>query len=320
MGIQRHPYGIGLMTIPLRCPNVQDAIVTTRILYFLARVSQPKHLPLLLGWGKNPRYENKHVEHEQNNSHLPLAIIFSPWHKCTSFSRATRSSERVWISFLSTNYKQYLTFNHSTKKNNIESSSGGFEQQQQQQQQQQEQEAGRVHKHPIPSWVRHKHRLLPFDRFVQHTNSPCSGHFQLLMVNHHISTDLMPGFLIGKNSDEFRVPKMIESPVRPQKLIGGSWFLWITLPETNSKFAPENRWLEYDCFLLVPGPFPGANCQFQGGYCQMNLSFGDWYLWPRPSSRLAKKWLRVKDVKHNFKQTQTGFKHQRLEGAEIYLT
>ena len=23
-----------------------------------------------------------------------------------------------------------------------------------------------------------------------------------------------------------------------------------TLPETNSEFAPENGWLEYDCFLL----------------------------------------------------------------------
>ena len=25
---------------------------------------------------------------------------------------------------------------------------------------------------------------------------------------------------------------------------------WITFPETNSKFAPENGWLEDDCFLL----------------------------------------------------------------------
>ena len=32
-----------------------------------------------------------------------------------------------------------------------------------------------------------------------------------------------------------------------------------TLPESNS-FAPENGWLEYDCFLLGPGLFSGANC------------------------------------------------------------
>ena len=24
----------------------------------------------------------------------------------------------------------------------------------------------------------------------------------------------------------------------------------VTLPETNSKFTPENGWLEYECFLL----------------------------------------------------------------------
>ena len=30
-----------------------------------------------------------------------------------------------------------------------------------------------------------------------------------------------------------------------------------TLPET-SIFAPENGWLEYDCFLLGPGQFSGA--------------------------------------------------------------
>ena len=33
-----------------------------------------------------------------------------------------------------------------------------------------------------------------------------------------------------------------------------------TLPETNSKVAPENGWLEYDPFLLGPGLFSGANC------------------------------------------------------------
>ena len=32
-----------------------------------------------------------------------------------------------------------------------------------------------------------------------------------------------------------------------------------TLPETKN-FAPENGWLEYDSFLLGPGPFSGANC------------------------------------------------------------
>ena len=36
-----------------------------------------------------------------------------------------------------------------------------------------------------------------------------------------------------------------------------------SLPETNSKFAPENGWLEYDCFLLGPDlcsaiMFPGS--------------------------------------------------------------
>ena len=31
-----------------------------------------------------------------------------------------------------------------------------------------------------------------------------------------------------------------------------------TLLETNSKFAPENVWLEYDAFLLGPGLFSGA--------------------------------------------------------------
>ena len=33
-----------------------------------------------------------------------------------------------------------------------------------------------------------------------------------------------------------------------------------TLPETNSKFAPENGWLEYDRFLLGFCLFLGANC------------------------------------------------------------
>ena len=37
-----------------------------------------------------------------------------------------------------------------------------------------------------------------------------------------------------------------------------------TLPETNSQFAPENGWLEYDSFLLGFGLFSGANCSFQG--------------------------------------------------------
>ena len=36
----------------------------------------------------------------------------------------------------------------------------------------------------------------------------------------------------------------------------------ITLRETN--IAPENGWLEYDRFLLGPGLFSGANCEFQG--------------------------------------------------------
>ena len=31
-----------------------------------------------------------------------------------------------------------------------------------------------------------------------------------------------------------------------------------TVPETNSKFAPENGWLEYDPFLLGPGNFSRA--------------------------------------------------------------
>ncbi len=35
----------------------------------------------------------------------------------------------------------------------------------------------------------------------------------------------------------------------------GSWFI---LPETNSEFAPENGWLEYDPFLL------GQTAYFQG--------------------------------------------------------
>ncbi len=33
-------------------------------------------------------------------------------------------------------------------------------------------------------------------------------------------------------------------------------FICFTLPETN--IAPENGWLEYDCFLLGPGLFSGA--------------------------------------------------------------
>ena len=35
----------------------------------------------------------------------------------------------------------------------------------------------------------------------------------------------------------------------------------VTLPETNSKFAPENVWLEYYCRFLLGrlGPSSGAN-------------------------------------------------------------
>ena len=52
-----------------------------------------------------------------------------------------------------------------------------------------------------------------------------------------------------------------------------------TLPETNSKFAPENGWLEYDSFLLGHGMFSGANCWFQGGYFkQMEMLV--WKMYP----------------------------------------
>ncbi len=37
-----------------------------------------------------------------------------------------------------------------------------------------------------------------------------------------------------------------------------------TLPETNI-FAPENGWLEYDCCLLGPGLFSGANLLLVSG-------------------------------------------------------
>ena len=41
-----------------------------------------------------------------------------------------------------------------------------------------------------------------------------------------------------------------------------------TLPETNSKFALENGWLEYDRFLLGPGPISGALAvSFSEGMC-----------------------------------------------------
>ena len=38
-----------------------------------------------------------------------------------------------------------------------------------------------------------------------------------------------------------------------------------TLPETNSKFAPKNGWLEYDPFLLGFGLFSGANLLLVSG-------------------------------------------------------
>ena len=38
---------------------------------------------------------------------------------------------------------------------------------------------------------------------------------------------------------------------------------WLTLPETSSKLAPENRWLEYDRFLLG-FLFSGANLLVSG--------------------------------------------------------
>ena len=40
---------------------------------------------------------------------------------------------------------------------------------------------------------------------------------------------------------------MVFSGVRNPKNLLGQCF---SLPETNSKFAPENGWLEDDCFLL----------------------------------------------------------------------
>ena len=37
-------------------------------------------------------------------------------------------------------------------------------------------------------------------------------------------------------------------------------YLLVTLPEANSKFAPENGWLEYDRFLLGWPIFRGVCC------------------------------------------------------------
>ena len=144
-------------------------------IYFLARGSQPKPLPLLLGWGTT---QDMKTNMSNINKTIATCHLQSFFHRDTSVHLflEVRVAQNLYVLVLLSNYKEYLTFKRSiTKKINIESSSGGFEQQQQQQQQQEEQEAGRVHKHPIPSCVRHKHRLLPFDRFVQHTNSPCSG-------------------------------------------------------------------------------------------------------------------------------------------------
>ena len=45
-----------------------------------------------------------------------------------------------------------------------------------------------------------------------------------------------------------------------------------TLPETNI-FAPENGWLEYDCFLLGFGLFSGAML-VSGSVCSPE---GTWY-------------------------------------------
>ena len=43
-------------------------------------------------------------------------------------------------------------------------------------------------------------------------------------------------------------------------------FVWqITVPETNSKFAPENGWLEDDPFLLGVSLFSGANLLLVSG-------------------------------------------------------
>ena len=40
----------------------------------------------------------------------------------------------------------------------------------------------------------------------------------------------------------------------------------VTIPETNSKFAPENGWLEDDPFLLAFRPiFRGENVSFREG-------------------------------------------------------
>ena len=44
-----------------------------------------------------------------------------------------------------------------------------------------------------------------------------------------------------------------------------------TLPETN--MAPENVWLEYDCFLLGPGRFSGANLLSVAGSVNKCVSF-----------------------------------------------
>ena len=49
-----------------------------------------------------------------------------------------------------------------------------------------------------------------------------------------------------------------------------------TLPKTNSKFAPENGWLEYDRFLLGPGLFSGA---FAVSFREGNTSQGFCQVW-----------------------------------------
>ena len=48
----------------------------------------------------------------------------------------------------------------------------------------------------------------------------------------------------------------------------------MTLPETNSKFAPENGWLEYWGFLLGFGLFAGANLLLVLGRCTWRIIAG----------------------------------------------
>ena len=57
---------------------------------------------------------------------------------------------------------------------------------------------------------------------------------------------------------DFFVHRFVWYPASPLHHLDGSEVV-DTLPESNS-FAPENGWLEYDCFLLGPGLFSGANC------------------------------------------------------------